>query len=251
MLNRFSRRALFRILFYFIFIGALVIGGLFYGLEMARVELIPFLGISPDSPLLPKISQLLTMTRKALFLWVLPGMAVLCILIALAAWSGLRKSFKKLLSSGSEFQQTKEEQKQAAPGEDKAQRLRQSKQMYLYLLSILQREGRLLDFFAEDLSIYEDAQIGAAVRGIHENCKRVIDKRLSLQPVIEQEEGETLTVSAGFDPAAIKLVGNVHGEPPFTGVLRHRGWQSKRDDLPSLSGTRDVGILAPAEVEIG
>lgn len=251
MLNRFSRRALFRILFYFVFLGAIVFLALFYGLEMARTTLPPLLGVSPDASVFPKLTQLLAMARKALLMWVLPGLALLCILLALAAWLGVRRTLKKLLGPGAKAQPAKQARKAAAGAkEDKSQRLRQSKQMYLYLLSVLQREGRLLDFFAEDLGSYEDAQIGAAVRGIHENCKRIIDKRLSLQPVIDQEEGESITVAAGFDPAAIKLVGNVSGEPPFTGILRHRGWQSKRDDLPSLSGTRDAGILAPAEVEI-
>ena len=29
-----------------------------------------------------------------------------------------------------------------------------------------------MDFLQEDLSLYEDGQIGAAVRSIHENCKK-------------------------------------------------------------------------------
>ena len=37
----------------------------------------------------------------------------------------------------------------------------------LRLLAILQREGRLLDFLLEDISSYQDAQIGVAVRDIH------------------------------------------------------------------------------------
>ena len=38
------------------------------------------------------------------------------------------------------------------------------------ILAALQREGRLIDFLEEDLSAYEDAQIGAAVRNIHQGC---------------------------------------------------------------------------------
>src|SRR5215831_3115113 len=34
----------------------------------------------------------------------------------------------------------------------------------LQLLALLQREGRLVDFLAEDISGYDDASIGAAVR---------------------------------------------------------------------------------------
>ncbi len=251
ILNRFSRRALFRILFYFIFLGAVIFLALFYAVDLVRENLSTLLGGTLDSGALAQFTRLATMAQKYLLEWVLPAICLLSILLALAAWLGIRGSLKALLPGSARQAKAKKEPKlTGAAGEDKIQRLRQSKQMYLYLISILQREGRLLDFFAEDLSLYEDAQIGAAVRGIHESCKQVIDKRLSLQPIIDQEEGESVTVAAGFDPAAIKLVGNVSGEPPFQGTLRHRGWQSKREDLPTLSGTRDAGILAPAEVEI-
>ena len=35
------------------------------------------------------------------------------------------------------------------------------------MLALLQREGRLIDFFGEDLTPYPDAQVGAAVRELH------------------------------------------------------------------------------------
>lgn len=120
----------------------------------------------------------------------------------------------------------------------------------LHLLSLLQREGRLVDFLGEDLEPYDDAQIGAAVRGIHESCQKAVVKYLSPEAVIDQEEGEEITVPDGFDPSAIKLTGNVSGDPPFKGTLQHRGWRATRFDLPSLSGAQDPAIIAPAEVEI-
>jgi hypothetical protein len=120
----------------------------------------------------------------------------------------------------------------------------------LSLLSLLQREGRLLDFFAEDLEAYSDDQIGAAVRGIHENCKKLLDRRIKPSPVMEQEEGSAVTLPAGFDPMTVKLTGNVAGEPPFKGVLRHKGWRAARFDMPILTTAGDPRILAPAEVEI-
>ena len=114
----------------------------------------------------------------------------------------------------------------------------------------MQKDGRLIDFFAEDLTHFEDDQIGAAVRGIHENCKKIIDKYLSLKPVIEKDEGEEITVQSGFDPSSIKLTGNVSGEPPFTGILKHKGWQVTTNNLPKLSDKVDSKLIAPAEVEI-
>src|SRR5262245_43911387 len=41
------------------------------------------------------------------------------------------------------------------------------------MLALLQRDGRLVDFIAEDLAPYQDAQIGAAVRDVHESCRKV------------------------------------------------------------------------------
>ena len=98
--------------------------------------------------------------------------------------------------------------------------------------------------------MYDDAQIGAAVRSIQDNCKKTVNKSLSPQPVLEKMEGDTVTIPADFDPATIKLTGNVSGDPPFTGVLRHRGWRAAKLELPTLSSSQDPRIIAPAEVEI-
>lgn len=132
----------------------------------------------------------------------------------------------------------------------RAEKRVKDQRLFLHLISLLQREGRLIDFFAEDLSAFDDAQIGAAVREIHATCRKIVEKSLSLKPVIDHIEGETVTVDADFDPGAVKLVGNVTGDPPFSGVLRHRGWQAGKTDVPTLSGSQDPGIIAPAEVEI-
>lgn len=119
------------------------------------------------------------------------------------------------------------------------------------ILSVLQREGRFVDFLQEDLSLYDDSQIGAAVRGIHEGCRRILVDYVQLKPVIEEPEGHPVTVPAGFDANAIRLTGTVSGDPPFEGVLRHRGWRVVRVDLPRLTAERmDDWVLAPAEVEI-
>src|SRR5438270_6807991 len=85
----------------------------------------------------------------------------------------------------------------------------------LRLLALLQREGRLLDFLLEDIQSYPDAQIGAAVRDIHRQCQAAIKEHLVLQPVLPQAERAEVDVPRGFDPAQIRLVGNVTGEPPF------------------------------------
>jgi hypothetical protein len=134
--------------------------------------------------------------------------------------------------------------------ESRLDREQQDKRFFIHMLSMFQREGRLLDFLSENLDGYEDAQIGAAVRSIHENCNKVTRKYLSLGPVLDQEEGQTLTLQKGFDATAVKLVGNVAGEPPFTGIIRHKGWKTAKLELPTLSASQDASLIAPAEVEI-
>ena len=59
-----------------------------------------------------------------------------------------------------------------------------------------------------------------------------------------------MSVPAGFDPAAIKLIGNVTGELPVRGVLRHKGWRVKEVNLPPLPQGAGRMVIAPAEVEL-
>jgi hypothetical protein len=118
------------------------------------------------------------------------------------------------------------------------------------LLAILQREGRLLDFLQEDVDGYSDAQIGAAVRDIHRGCKKALAEHMPLEPVLREAENAQVRVDPGFDPSRIRLVGNVVGEPPFTGALRHHGWRIAKVTLPSPARGTDPSVVAPAEVEL-
>jgi uncharacterized protein DUF2760 len=121
----------------------------------------------------------------------------------------------------------------------------------LALLALLQREGRLIDFLRESLDGFGDADIGAAARELHRGCKKVLDEHLKLEAMLPGVEDDKVTVPRGFDPAEIRLIGEVKGEPPFQGVLRHHGWRAADIKLPTLSDGVDRTVLAPAEVEIG
>jgi hypothetical protein len=136
------------------------------------------------------------------------------------------------------------EQPAVAPAEDSGDRAVQ-------LLALLQRDGRLVDFLSEEIAPYQDAQIGAAVRELHANCRKALEQYVTLEPIYAEEEDRPVTVEAGFDPAAVKLVGNVTGRPPLRGLLRHRGWRVTEVNLPSLP-PQGAGraVVAPAEVEI-
>ena len=121
----------------------------------------------------------------------------------------------------------------------------------LRVLAVLQRDGRLIDFLEEEIDAYTDAQIGAAVRDIHRNCRKSLHEYLTIEPIISAPEEERVTVPGDFDPAAIRLVGNVNGSAPFQGVLKHHGWRVRSVHLPLLPATRDeTSVLSPAEVEI-
>jgi hypothetical protein len=121
----------------------------------------------------------------------------------------------------------------------------------LTLLSVLQREARLVDFLKEDISGYANDQIGAAVRDVHRDAAGVLERLFTLQPVMSQPEGASVEVPAGSDAARVRLVGNVSGNPPFRGTLRHAGWEATNVQLPEWSGlASSARIVAPAEVEL-
>jgi hypothetical protein len=121
----------------------------------------------------------------------------------------------------------------------------------LRVLAVLQRDGRLIDFLEEDIDPYSNDQIGAAVRDIHRGCRKSLREYLTLEPVMNAAEEEQVTVAPGFDPAAIRLIGNVSSAPPYQGVLKHHGWRVKNARLPVLAaGHDDFTVLAPAEVEV-
>ena len=90
----------------------------------------------------------------------------------------------------------------------------------------------------------------SAARIVHEGCRKVVNQYLTLQPVLPQSEGDHVTVPAGFDAQRTRLTGNVAGQPPYTGTLRHHGWVTTEVKFPSVSPAMDPRVLAPAEVEL-
>ncbi|WPL17749.1 hypothetical protein Thiowin_02788 [Thiorhodovibrio winogradskyi] len=120
----------------------------------------------------------------------------------------------------------------------------------LLLLSLLQKEGRFIDFMQEDVGSYSDQDVGAAARVVHEGCGKVLREHLHIAPVREETEGSQVRLEPGFNPAEVRPTGQVVGEPPFTGSLVHRGWRATKIQLPQVASSRDLHILAAAEVEL-
>ena len=120
----------------------------------------------------------------------------------------------------------------------------------LQMLSILQRDARLIDFLMEDIAGYSDDQVGAAVRSLHENSRAALARYITLNPVIDAVEGTRTRIEKN-DPNAVKLIGNVPANGKASqGILRHKGWRVEKVDLPKISGSQDTKVLAPAEIEI-
>ncbi|HEY1190649.1 MAG TPA: DUF2760 domain-containing protein [Gemmata sp.] len=120
----------------------------------------------------------------------------------------------------------------------------------LRMLALLQAESRLVDFLLENIQGATDEQIGQAVREVHKKAQAALKQHLVLEPIVPGNEDDQVTVPKGFDPSAIRVVGNVTGEPPFTGAIQHPGWRVKEMKIATPAEGADEFVLQPAEVQI-
>ena len=252
-LKKYSLLSLFSLL---VCLGALA-GTFYYFADQllfvmsSQIEQIINIRVKPEITVtLTEIHRLLKDTRE----YFMPLVINLFVLTALITWLLIRMSISSAMKSTEKLQdipEKKDKQKNLAQiKQTKQSKKLEDKTRSLLVLSLLQREGRFIDFLEEKLGDYSDEQIGSAVRNIHENCQKVIQKYLGPKSVMDQQEGDEVTIAPGFDPGLIKLIGNVSGEPPFKGILRHKGWRASKYEMPSISSVRNPEIIAPAEVEI-
>jgi hypothetical protein len=117
-------------------------------------------------------------------------------------------------------------------------------------LALLQEKGRLVDFLMEDVAAYDDAQVGAAARVIHQGCKEVLTEHFRITPVSVAQEGSPVTVPAEYAADEYRLIGKISGNPPFSGKLVHKGWKTDYVKLPRITKTGRLPAIAPAEVEV-
>ncbi len=119
------------------------------------------------------------------------------------------------------------------------------------LLAALQREGRLIDFLKEPIETYSDAQVGAAVRDIHRDCRGMLERQFALRPVLDQAEGSNVTIGANAKNGRIKLTGKISDNPQSSGTLVHHGWLVTKSEVPIWTGDPEAAtIVTPAEVEV-
>lgn len=240
MTNRISRQLLLWIVVWFLVLGLVLALSGYWEMRILKSSIYEYLQQTLKQQSFEAVEQALK-SVSLIFWQVLAGSLVV---IGFLLWLTLRSSLMRVLRKD----------EAAVPPRGKPQKKKETaaddQRRALHLLSLLQREGRLVDFLREDLQAYDDAQIGVAVRSIHENCQKALDKYLAPEAVIDQDEGEEVTLDPGFDASAVKLTGNVAGAPPFKGILQHRGWRATAFDVPTLSGSQDPSIIAPAEVEV-
>ena len=68
---------------------------------------------------------------------------------------------------------------------------------------------------------------------VHAGCRKALSQALALEPVMKEAEGAMVTLPAGFDAQRVRLTGNVAGQPPFRGALKHHGWAVAAVRLPA------------------
>lgn len=243
---------------FFIILGCMIVLAaaadflIYKGLEYAGPVLAQLAESGVDTEEILYLSRMSGMLSQRFFSLIVPVTGGVFLLFSIILWAMLKWYGK----SAAEKEPAEEETETVSSGKGKDtadQRIEQERRqrIFLHMLSVLQREGRLLDFFDEDLSNYEDEQIGAAVRSIQEDCRKAVQRYIAPRPFFTQEEGEHVEIDRGFDPDSVKLTGNVTGNPPFKGILRHRGWKAGKKEVPRLSDKYDPTIITPAEVEIG
>jgi uncharacterized protein DUF2760 len=120
----------------------------------------------------------------------------------------------------------------------------------LLLLAAFQREGRLIDFLQQEVAGFSDQDIGAAARVVHAGCRKALRQFFEIAPATRETEGAPMTVPSGFDAQRIRPTGNVTGQPPFKGTLKHHGWIAAEVRMPSISDGIDPRVIASAEVEL-
>jgi hypothetical protein len=118
-------------------------------------------------------------------------------------------------------------------------------------LAALQEKGRLVDFLMDDVTGYDDSQVGAAARVVHEGCLAALNDSFTIVPVSESPEGTTISVPANHRADEYRLTGKLSGQAPFNGTLVHRGWKTTATKLPQIVFPEgELPCIAPAEVEV-
>jgi Domain of unknown function (DUF2760) len=119
-------------------------------------------------------------------------------------------------------------------------------------MGLLQEKGRLVDFLMDDIALYDDSRVGAAARVVHYGCRDVLQQHFKVTPISDAQEGSQITIPEGYAVDEYRLMGKITGNPPFRGVLLHKGWKTDLVKLPRIikPEAKRLPSIAPALVEI-
>jgi len=119
-------------------------------------------------------------------------------------------------------------------------------------LATFQERGRLIDFLMDDITTYDDAQVGTVARVVHQGCKAALREHFEIRRLREEGEGSSVTIATGYPADEYRLIGKISGPGPFSGTLVHHGWKTHSVKLPRLVRVDPdrLPTIAPAEVEL-
>ena len=120
----------------------------------------------------------------------------------------------------------------------------------VFLLSLFQKQGRLVDFLQQDIASFSNAEVGEAARVVHDGCARVLDDYFTLEAIRAEEEGALVSVDTDYNLSEITLTGNLRGSAPYRGELLHHGWKICDQHPPEQLDPKARFIVQPAEIEV-
>ena len=123
-----------------------------------------------------------------------------------------------------------------------------------HFLGILQEKGRFMDFVMDDITSYNNEQVGAAARVVHQGCSKVMSEYFSIVPLHEGAEGDSVVLQEGYNPAEYRPVGKLADGARIQGKITHRGWKATEIKLPrraeTAAGSEDRFVITPAEIDV-
>ncbi|HMO18284.1 MAG TPA: DUF2760 domain-containing protein [Oligoflexia bacterium] len=114
------------------------------------------------------------------------------------------------------------------------------------LLSLFQKEGRLIDFLNEDILTHDDNKVASACRIVHRGCSEVLKKYLEVEPIFDTAEN-SLIEKPDLPKSHIRISGSQSDKIRII----HKGWKLTGSRLPkSVSDDEEKScLLYPAEAE--
>jgi hypothetical protein len=176
--------------------------------------------------------------------------AEIAIVVCLAVLALVSVAAKNKTASGKSEADTTKSVSAPPPVQQPPPAENQAESEIVAFFALLQEKGRLVDFLMEDVAGYDDAEVGAAARVIHQGCRQIIQEYFKISPVSDAQEGTQVTVPVGYATDQYRVVGKLSGDPPFTGTLLHKGWKTEFVKLPRIVTSGRLPSIAPAEVEI-